>query len=112
MSVVRVERYESVGINFSLRGLRTSDSVAVSRECTGSIAGLKLSVLRYDELKYTVGNVNDRFRKRFVKTKLNKLTVAELNTPLIARLVFTLKALVDLLAVRLEFNVAVFSYKL
>jgi hypothetical protein len=112
MSVVRVERYESVGINFSLRGLRTSDSVAVSRECTGSIAGLKLSVLRYGKLKYAVGNVNHRLCKSLVKTQLNELAVAKLDTPLVARLVFALKALVDLLAVRLEFNVAVFSYKL
>ena len=112
VSVMRVDRDQSLGVDLSLCGLCTVNSVAVSRKCAGSIAGLKLSVLRYGKLKYAVGNVDYRLCKSRIKLQLDKLGVAKLNTPLIAALVFTLKALVDLLAVRLELNVAVFSNKL
>ena len=112
MSVVRVERDKPLAVNLGLVRLGNDYSVVVTAEGLRAVAGRALISEGNGKLENTVGCINNRFGKRPVKLYLYEFGIAKLKSELIARLVLAVKMLVYLIAVRLEFYVAVFTYKL
>ena len=111
MSVVRIERNESLGIKLCIANLADHNSVVIALEGIGMVAGGKLSAKGHEKLKRTVGHVYYRLCKRRIKLKLDKLRVAKLDAELIALLVFAVEMLVNFISVSLELEIAVRAYQ-
>ena len=86
--------------------------MVIATERLGRITRRTLISKRNGKLKDSVRNVNYGVSKGRIKLYLYELRIAKLNSELVALLVLAVKMLVNLIAVRLEFNVAVFTYKL
>ena len=86
--------------------------MTVARESDRAVASTSFISERNQELKRSVGNVNDRLGKLLVKLKLYELRIEKLNAELIALGVFSRISLIDLFTVCLEFNVTVFRNQL
>ena len=83
--------------------------MVVTRERIGVVTRLPLLAEGNLVLENAVGHVDYRLGKRGVEAQLYKLAVAKLDAEFVALLVFARKALVNIGAVRLPFDVAVFT---
>jgi hypothetical protein len=111
VSVVGVKRDKSLTVYLGLIGLGKNDSVVVSRECAGSVAGLQFSAKGNSKLKYAVGKIDDRLLQARIKANLQEVRFA-IDLELVTFFVFAVKMLVNFIAEGFEFNVAVLTYKL
>ena len=110
--VVRVKRNLTLTVYLGIGRLAHNYSVVVASESLLGVAHTALSAERNRKLKYTVGKINQGRLQRRVKLNRQEVAIRHFNLEAVALLVLTVKMLVNLLAVGLEFNVTVFSYKL
>ena len=86
--------------------------MVVTCESALGIAHTALSAERDSKLKHTVGTIYERGLQGGVKLNRQEVAIRHFNLEAVALLVLTVKMLVNLLAIGLELNVAILSYKL
>ena len=95
VSVVRVKRDKTVCVDLRIGRLGNDYPVVVTIKSTGCVTRPSLSVKGHEELKRSVGNVNNRFGECRIKLQLYEGAIAQLYSELVTELVFTVEMLVD-----------------